>query len=142
MRLGQRMSEYIDDGASSDCAEQEVLGAVYRRQAHAYAPVSADISDAAREESDSVEAFCRMESFRRMLGFVFSEGPDPACAMQRLYALARSYAPDQVMALRAEDIAMIFGVTPEAKRWRRLRIVPKSAARATALQTPPPPEAA
>src|SRR5690606_5546786 len=105
----------------------EVLGAVYRRNGDTYEAVThttpLDALLREEEEMDSTEQFTRVETFRRLLGFIFDGTPDPAWTMRRLYALAKAYAPELLRNMSDHDIGMIFGETRAAVSWRRDAVV-------------------
>lgn len=107
----------------------EVLGAVYRRNGESFEAVDnrtpLDSLLAEEEQMDSQEQFIRVETFRKLLGYVFAEGPDPARSMRRLYALGKSYTPELLFNISDQEIAMIFGETRAAVSWRRDKLVTK-----------------
>lgn len=105
----------------------EVLGAVYRRQGESFEAVDgrtpADAAMAAEEGVDEDEQFIRVETFRILLGEIFSEGPDPARTMRRLYTLVKAYAPELIFNMSDQEMGLLFGETRAAVSWRRNKLV-------------------
>lgn len=141
------MREAVVEEADVSAHEQAVLatlGAVRRRRGFAemeaqtrssLASFLAVESRAGGGEPDSVEEFYRVQTFRRLLAYVFEEGPDPAQAMRRLYALAKSYTPELLFNMSDHEIGMIFGETRAAVSWRRDKLVTKKLKAAGAKST-------
>lgn len=95
-------------------AVREMLAQVYRREGRNqegvdnHTPLDALLE---KEEQDSAgeEMLIGQEKLRRMMGWIFEAGPDPAAAMQRLYALARCCFPELILNMTGEEVAVIFG---------------------------------
>lgn len=67
----------------------------------------------------------RLETFHRMMNFLFGGGPrqaHPCEVLRRVYAVAYSLRPDLILHMGDRDLGQMFGETPAAVSWRMHRI--------------------
>jgi hypothetical protein len=117
-------------------AIEEVLRTVWsREQAHGREPaymrtpldelVSMESGDAADEHA------IRLEAFRRLLEFFFSDGPHPGYVIRRVFAVTKALRPSLILNMSLEEIGLMLGETKAAGSWRIKQLVNRPIAAAS-----------
>jgi hypothetical protein len=64
----------------------------------------------------------QMETFARLLFFIFQDGPHPGCALRLLYLVTQRLKPELIMAMCGAELADMLGETRAAWSARNKRI--------------------
>lgn len=112
----------------SEEAIEEVLRSVWsREQAHGREPVymRTPLDElVSMESSDSGdEHIIRLEAFRRLLEFFFSDGPHPGYVVRRVFAVTKALRPQLILNMSLEEIGLMLGETKAAGSWRIKQLV-------------------
>jgi len=74
------------------------------------------------EEDDWETRQARVDTFQRLMDFLFAEGPNPLKAMRRLYVLARCASPQHVAHMNQTEMAVLLNETRAATCEREQRL--------------------
>lgn len=111
----------------------EVLAAAHRKHGHDGIYENTPVDDLIRKEDsgecglDEIdrerEMAIRMEAFRELLGFLFSQGPCPGHVCRRVFCLAKAFAPELILNMGVRDLGKLFGESHGTWQWRVKQVV-------------------
>ncbi len=79
----------------------------------------------AEEEVPENEFAIRLEGQNATLDYIFADGPDPRCVVQRAFALARVRRSELLLNMSLEELGLLIGETRAAQSWRIKKIFSK-----------------
>ncbi len=75
------------------------------------------------EEDDGYEVRqARIDTFRRLMDFIWADGPNPLHALRRLMVITRCGSPDHVMRMNQTEVAVLLNETRAATSARELKL--------------------
>lgn len=113
-------------GTAEEIRIHRVLTTAYQRERtgeiHSPEPMTVrDIFEQAPGDGEE-EMRIKTETTRRLINFLFQDGPHPGHTLRLLYLLTQQIAPEQILNMNGSELADIFGETRAAWSARVKRI--------------------